>query len=81
MKTKAEAVLTFLPRFRWFVWGFGLAFAIIESLDSDFSPLPLIFLLLGAFTYISEAATRNSLENTKRFNERMAALERGKATR
>lgn len=65
MKT-APMMLLFLPRFRWFVWGFGLCTMMFGLIDGYFSPAILIFGFLGAITYVGEAANRRLIENDKR---------------
>ena len=62
MKT-APFMVMFLPRFRWFVWGFALAATLFNFLDGYASPGVLILFVLGAITYISESANRRLIAN------------------
>ena len=69
MKT-APMMITFLPRFRWFVWGFGLCAVVWNMVDGYLFPFAFIgvgiMLVLGFFTYIPESINRSIVENDRR---------------
>lgn len=73
MKT-APMMLLVLPRFRWFVWGFGLCATMFSFIDGYFSPAIILFFLLGAITYPAESSNRSLIENAKRIAEIKALL-------
>lgn len=65
MKT-APMMVSLLPRFRWFVWGFGACATVMGLADGYFPWAILIFFILGAITYAPEAVNRRLIENDKR---------------
>jgi hypothetical protein len=68
MKT-APMMLLVLPRFRWFVRGFGLCATGFGFIDGYLSPVILIFFALGAMTYAPEYVNRRLVESSKRIAE------------
>jgi len=64
MKT-VPMMLKFLPRFRWFAFGFGLATTIISERPLDGI---LIMFILGFITYAPEAANQRLADNQKRMD-------------
>lgn len=65
MKT-APMMVMFLPRFRWFIWGFGLCAGVCNVIDGNLAvPAfigPVEMLCLGAITYLAEFANRRLLD-------------------
>lgn len=68
MKT-APFMVKFLPRFRWFVWGFGLCAAMFCIIDGWFSISVPIMFFLGIITYAPEQINRRLIENQRRISE------------
>jgi hypothetical protein len=58
-----------LPRFRWFVWGFGLCSMMYALIDGYFSPALALFFLIGAATYPAEWSNRRLIQNGQRLAE------------
>lgn len=67
MKTPPMMVL-FLPRFRWFTWGFGLCTLVTGLADGSSQWPSVIFLFLGVLTYPPEWVNARMIENTKRID-------------
>lgn len=64
MKT-APMMVYVLPRFRWFVWGFGLC-AIVQGIADGYvsAGAPIMF-ILGVITYFPEAVNRRLIDNER----------------